>query len=323
VHDVGTVQDPTDIGDVVRLTGFQRPSPERTTPQQIGYVVLPFLTVSDPAVPRDRQATDNPYYVLSRHGYWSLGYYDEDDGVSQRTSADKVQVGLTTGNASAVQSTVGISVALDGSMGLSGLTRSLSAQISTGLRATTFVGAAASSTNYIPVSHTYPAGSRVAEAIWFKEDKYTLTRLDGTVVIEWVMRDPDTRITDAYVTLPQRARLTAKHSGQRIDIAGAGTDNGARAVQWYASGDDNQKFSLEPTGDGAGVLQWDVGTGENQQFRAEPAGEGHYRFVARHSGKMLAVEGASTDAGTRLLQWASGSSDNEIWHIEAIADADW
>ncbi|WP_326822880.1 RICIN domain-containing protein [Streptosporangium sp. NBC_01756] len=57
--------------------------------------------------------------------------------------------------------------------------------------------------------------------------------------------------------------------------------------------------------------------------RFRPAGDGYYRIITQHSGKVIAVHGASTDAGARLVQSASGSDDNEFWQAKAIADADW
>jgi hypothetical protein len=32
----------------------------------------------------------------------------------------------------------------------------------------------------------------VTEAIWYRSDKYVPDRLNGTVVLDWTTRDPDT-----------------------------------------------------------------------------------------------------------------------------------
>jgi hypothetical protein len=39
---------------------------------------------------------------------------------------------------------------------------------------------------------------RMTEAIWYRSDKYVLERLNGTVVLDWTARDPNTSIADAY-----------------------------------------------------------------------------------------------------------------------------
>ncbi|MFJ3089158.1 RICIN domain-containing protein [Streptomyces sp. NPDC086838] len=53
--------------------------------------------------------------------------------------------------------------------------------------------------------------------------------------------------------------------------------------------------------DGAPVVQWQCNGGTHQQFRREPY-DGHFRLVARHSGKCLAVAGASTADAAPLEQ---------------------
>jgi len=40
-------------------------------------------------------------------------------------------------------------------------------------------------------------------------------------------------------------RLTAKHSGRCLDVAGVSTSNGANVQQWECHGGDNQKWKIE------------------------------------------------------------------------------
>ncbi|GAA2208299.1 hypothetical protein GCM10009850_037570 [Nonomuraea monospora] len=355
VLDAGHVErDPADVGDIVRLTSYKQPAKTQTEPVLIGRVALPFVMVADPALPRERQSAESPYYLLSRYGYWKLVYFFEHGGASEYTKTQEVRVGLSTTNAKEVESTVGISVTAEASFGYGGFSGSLSATVSAELKVTTSTSTTQESSRTDTVSRTYPAGKRVSETIWYKEDKYVLTRLDGTTLTEWVVRDPDTCITDAYPSdappappqIPPRARLIVKHSGQAIDIEGAGTGNGAQAVQWNAGGGDNQKFELRDAGDGsyrivakhsgkvlavegastgngARVIQWSSGSDANERFELRDAGDGYYRLVARHSGKVLAIEYASRDAGARLIQWDSGGDDNEKFRLEPISDASW
>ncbi|GGZ50068.1 hypothetical protein GCM10010387_50480 [Streptomyces inusitatus] len=191
---------PADIGDVVRLTGFAQPSQQQTAPVLIGQVALPFPLVTDSALPRTRQGIDSPYYLLKRHGYWKLAHYHDHTGATQQTRTQQITVGLTSANAQQVQTATGISVTADASFVYGGPTAALATTISSGLKVTN--GSSSSTTpessRTQTISRVYPQGGRVAEALWYKEDKYTLTRLDGTVVIEWTTRDPNTGLSDAW-----------------------------------------------------------------------------------------------------------------------------
>ncbi|MER5766229.1 hypothetical protein [Streptomyces sp. NPDC001985] len=191
---------PADIGDVVRLTGFGRPAQQQTAPVLIGQVALPFPLITDSALPRTRQGIDSPYYLLKRHGSWKLAHYWDHNGATQQTRSQQITVGLITPNAPAVQTATGISVTADASFVYTGFTASLGTTISRGLKVTTGSGSGATpeSSRTQTVNRVHPQGGRVADALWQKEDKYTLTRLDGTVVVEWTTRDPNTFLSDAW-----------------------------------------------------------------------------------------------------------------------------
>lgn len=123
-------------------------------------------------------------------------------------------------------------------------------------------------------------------------------------------------------------RVANTGSGACLDAADWGTANGTALQQWACGTGANQSWQFRPTGDGyyqavnrhngkawdvdggsgatadgARVHLWDYVGGTNQQWRPEPAGTANgYRFVARHSGKCLTVDNASTADGARLSQ---------------------
>ncbi|MEU0127252.1 RICIN domain-containing protein [Streptomyces sp. NPDC006289] len=191
-------RDPMDIGDVIRLTDFKQPTKKQTEQVLLGQVAMPFILVQDTAVPRERQASETPYYFLKRYGYWALAYYFEHSGASAYTKTQGVTVGLTTSNSQQVQNTTGIVVKADASFSYKGASASLSTTLSQELKVTTTSSTTQESTRTDTVSRTYAAGKRIAEAIWFKEDRYVLERMDGSKVTEWAVRDPDTLISDSY-----------------------------------------------------------------------------------------------------------------------------
>ncbi|MEY9490665.1 glucosylceramidase [Streptomyces calvus] len=123
-------------------------------------------------------------------------------------------------------------------------------------------------------------------------------------------------------------RVVNAGSGACLDAADWGTANGTALQQWACGTGANQYWQFRPTGDGhhqvvnrhngrvwdvdggpgatadgTRVHLWEYVGGTNQQWRAESTGTaGRYRFVARHSGRCLTVDNASTADGARLSQ---------------------
>jgi len=71
--------------------------------------------------------------------------------------------------------------------------------------------------------------------------------------------------------------------------------------------------------DGAGVQQWTCNGGANQQWIVADAGPDAIRLIARHSGKVLAINGENTGDGSLLGQWAWKSGSNQRFKLQTIA----
>ncbi|WUS95357.1 RICIN domain-containing protein [Streptomyces sp. NBC_00708] len=138
-------------------------------------------------------------------------------------------------------------------------------------------------------------------------------------------------------------RVKNANSGACLDAADWGTADGTALQQWSCSTGANQSWQFRPAGDGTyqvvnrhNTKVWDVdggpgataaGTkvhlwsyvgGTNQQWRAEPSGAaGQYRFVARNSGKCLAVDGASTANGAHLSQQQCDGSTAQTFSLNS------
>ncbi|NGO76304.1 glycosyl hydrolase [Streptomyces sp. YC504] len=136
-------------------------------------------------------------------------------------------------------------------------------------------------------------------------------------------------------------RVANANSNACLDAADWGTANGTALQQWACGTGTNQKWQFRPTSggyyqvvnqfnsrawdvdggpgataDGTKVHLWSYEGGTNQQWRPEPVGTtGRYRFVARHSGKCLAVDGSSTANGARLSQQPCGSSTAQAFTL--------
>lgn len=171
--------------------------------------------------------------------------------------------------------------------------------------------------------HTLPAGA-VATFVW-----------SGT--------DGSTTEPPAEGSIDSSAwyHVTNSHSGACLDAADRGTGDGTALQQWSCGTGANQSWQFRPAGDGTyqvvnrnGGKVWDVdggpgataaGTkvhlwsyvaGANQQWKAEPVGTaGQFRFVARHSGKCLSVDGASTANGARLSQQVCDGSSAQAFAL--------
>ncbi|GAA1911347.1 RICIN domain-containing protein [Streptantibioticus ferralitis] len=188
----------TGIGDIHRMTSYQPTPSAKTDAVEVGVMAYPFPLVKDSAFDRQRQARENPYYILRRYGYWERVYSYEHGGASDYTHTEKTTVGLTTANARTVEETTTISVSAEASFGFKGVGASLSTTISQELKVITTHEEVKSHSREVTLERNYQAGRRVTEAIWYRSDKYVLERLDGSKVLEWTTRDPNTSIADAY-----------------------------------------------------------------------------------------------------------------------------
>ena len=65
---------------------------------------------------------------------------------------------------------------------------------------------------------------------------------------------------------------------------------------------------------GANVIQWTCHGGPNQLWRLDRIGDA-YRIVAKHSGKVLDVAGASPSNGANVQQWQYGGGPNQLWRL--------
>jgi uncharacterized repeat protein (TIGR02543 family) len=125
-----------------------------------------------------------------------------------------------------------------------------------------------------------------------------------------------------------------------IDISRSSRDNGAAALLWTKSTNDNQKFRLTynvntgyytiapvhslasgkvldvqggSTSTGANVLQWASHGGFNQQWYIAPTIGGTYAIRSAASGFALDVQGGSTSAGAPLIMWTYHGGANQRW----------
>ncbi|GAA3038598.1 hypothetical protein GCM10020229_57310 [Kitasatospora albolonga] len=71
------------------------------------------------------------------------------------------------------------------------------------------------------------------------------------------------------------------------------------------------------TADGTGLIQWPCGTWNDHYWTANykftESGYYWYQVVNYNSGKCLAVPGASTTAGTQVIQWPCGTWRDHYW----------
>ena len=129
-------------------------------------------------------------------------------------------------------------------------------------------------------------------------------------------------------------------SGLNLDVSGANTANGTNIIQWSILNNSAQRFTVNEIGNGvysirsvlpgnksvdiaevstnngANVQIWDHNpTTFNQQFIIWKTDDGFYQLIARHSGKVIDVEMASTAPGGNIHQWENVNQANSKWYI--------
>ena len=132
-------------------------------------------------------------------------------------------------------------------------------------------------------------------------------------------------------------RLTGVHSGMLLDVSGASTADGAKVVQWSATGGTNQQWTIGQVSAGVYTLVgvasgkclevpgssttqgtqldiWTCNGGANQRWAPLWTGT-TYVFVNLNSGWVVDVSGSSTAAGATVDQWAANGGANQSWGV--------
>ncbi|MFD2570767.1 cellulase family glycosylhydrolase [Spirosoma soli] len=128
-------------------------------------------------------------------------------------------------------------------------------------------------------------------------------------------------------------RITARHSGKSLDVAGYSQTDGANVQQYTYSGGTNQQWSVTSLGNGqysiravhssksldvsgastadnADINQWTYSGGNNQRWKIETVSTGYYRIVSVNSNKCVNVVGGSTADAASISQLTCNSSSN-------------
>lgn len=147
---------------------------------------------------------------------------------------------------------------------------------------------------------------------------------EGTVI-----NPPSDGIIDGTVY-----KIIGKQSGKSVDVTDVSTNNGANVQQWAYGGGNNQKWRAESVdngywklvnsnsgkclevggysnADGGNVQQWDYANHNYQHWKIEANGDGSYKMINRGSGK--AMDGAGSNNGANIQQWAYGGGNNQKW----------
>ncbi|MGW5718711.1 RICIN domain-containing protein [Amycolatopsis sp. NPDC003865] len=201
----------------------------------------------------------------------------------------------------------------------------------------------------------YNGGGAVAGPVTVQNSVLTLSGNAVTVNVPHAAADD----TDTITLLPPSdggfpSVAVAQHSQQCLDNTGLSTADGNRQQQFPCEGGDQQLWNFRPvsgaftvvnqqsgkclevagasTADGAAVQQGSCGSGAaNQQFALRKVTYGgndahDYQLVARHSGKCVDVNQASTAARAQLIQWTcravtQSSPLNQTWRLWGAAPA--
>jgi len=135
-------------------------------------------------------------------------------------------------------------------------------------------------------------------------------------------------------------RLFNRKSNKAFDLQNGNIANNTPTVQWSASGNNTQKWTLThqndgqyqilnaasgtaldvsgaSTANGAALIIWPWGgtNNNNQRWTVTPAGDGFFKLTAVHSGKVADVNGGSTADGAIVIQYTYGGGDNQQWSI--------
>ena len=130
--------------------------------------------------------------------------------------------------------------------------------------------------------------------IFFKDGKQQTV---DTETVEKIEFQGKTASSGSYGNMPapvsgRTVHIVSKNSGKCLDVAGAGTH------------------------DGANVQQYDCHGGANQLWTLTDKGNGYYLITAKNSGKCLDVAGVATHNGANVQQYDCHSGANQLWKLD-------
>lgn len=176
--------------------------------------------------------------------------------------------------------------------------------------------------------------------------------LFGVVLLSWwsstlttsTPANAQTATTCAAIDPNSYYQITAKHSGQSLDVFGGSQDNDAKIIQYPYGGGANQQWQFKATDSGyytltarhsqknidvagasqanaAPIVQWPNTVGAtHQQWCFKSVGNGYYNITARHSQQNIDVPNGSQANATQVTQFPdNGGGPNQQWLLTAVA----
>ena len=136
-------------------------------------------------------------------------------------------------------------------------------------------------------------------------------------------------------------KISARHSGKALEVAGLGTANGSNVQQWGYWWGESQRWVVRHLGNneysiigaqsgkaldvsgwgssnGSNVHTWTYGGAANQKWIISATSDGYYRLSPSHAPSLcLDVNGVSSSDGANVQIWSFGWGTNQQWIFEA------
>jgi Bacterial Ig-like domain/Insecticidal Crystal Toxin, P42 len=192
---------PGQIPVAPRITEWGQAPPERSPLYLIGEMTVPAVLVNDGGFSgKIPQVETSPYYVLSRHQYWDRssgrGAYRQYEEALERSDKYVLKVGFEATQSSQIEHTLSTKITEKGEfsfklggtvsgieLGVTG-TASIQREFTEQLKVTTSTETTSMTEETKEVAVKIPPGKH-ARVLWTRVDRYTLRRLDGTLIGDW------------------------------------------------------------------------------------------------------------------------------------------
>ncbi|HTV22912.1 MAG TPA: hypothetical protein VMG12_29680, partial [Polyangiaceae bacterium] len=179
---------PGAIGDVPRMTDFSSTPSLESTSVTIGVRALPFVYVlGDGGLPYQVQNT--PYYSLTREQLWKRGPIQEKPRGVALTQTYSVETGVAASTSLQVERTLSFATKINGGLEFSNsdLKATLGVSLEQQLQVHTTLTDTFShdTTTTESRSLSFGADQHIRWTSWQQFDRFTLRRMDGTMVMQW------------------------------------------------------------------------------------------------------------------------------------------
>ncbi|MCW5699726.1 MAG: hypothetical protein KIT00_07785, partial [Rhodospirillales bacterium] len=200
-------REPGQIGDVPRLKSVEDIPLETTEPSLIAETPLPATVVDDPDFSSKLvQVERTPYYILRREQFWDRtgdrGFMIGHSGTTEDKTERSIRYLVTNTQGRSSETTLGFQFSVKGGysrkLPVSTVSVELSTTISQQIKTREHSEQQTQKEDLFVYTRTFPKGPPIKIVGWTLVDRYSIVRMDGTLIAQWEVALSNNTIVDGF-----------------------------------------------------------------------------------------------------------------------------